>query len=117
MISLKAIQQYFPSELQKRFSIACVKAENLIFDKGLLTKEPNLCHGSTGNALALRSSQQEHFMAFTTAEAITRGKQHGRYIEGDDPYGLFCGLAGRAWGWAQLDIQTGNVSMIAYNDV
>ena len=56
-------------------------------------------------------------MAFTTAEAITKGKQHGWYIEGDDPYGLFCGLAGRAWGWAQLDIQTGNVSMIAYNDV
>ena len=97
--------------------IACEKAENLIFEQGLLTKEPNLCHGSTGNALALPASQREHFMAFTAAEIIAKGKQQGWYIEGDDPYGLFCGLAGRAWGWAQLDSQTGKVSMIGYDDV
>lgn len=97
--------------------IACEKAENLIFEQGLLTKEPNLCHGSTGNALALPTSQREHFMAFTAAEIIAKGKQQGWYIGGDDPYGLFCGLAGRAWGWAQLDSQTGKVSMIGYDDV
>ena len=73
-MSLKVIQQYFPSELQTRMSIACEKAEGVIFEKGLLTKEPNLCHGSTGNALALPSSQREHFMAFTTVETIAKGK-------------------------------------------
>ena len=117
MISLKAIQQYFPSELQKRIGIGCQKAEDLIFEKGLLTKEPNLCHGSTGNALALPSAQREHFIAYTTAETIANGKQQGWYIEGDDPYGLFCGLAGRAWGWAQLDLQAEKVSVIGYDDV
>ena len=117
VISLKAIQQYLSPELEKRIGIACQKAENLIFEKGLLTKEPNLCHGSTGNALSLPLSQREHFMAYTTAETIARGKQEGWYIEGDDPYGLYCGLAGRAWGWAQLDIQAEKVSMIGYDDV
>lgn len=117
VISLKAIQQYFPSELRKRMSIACNNAEKLIFDKGLLTKEPNLCHGSTGNALALPSPQREHFMAFAPAETIAQGKQEGWYIEGDQPYGLFCGMAGRAWGWSQLNTQTKKVSMIGYDDV
>ena len=56
-------------------------------------------------------------MAFTTTETIARGKQQGWYIEGDDPYGLYCGLAGRAWGWPQLDIQAEKVSVIGYDDV
>lgn len=117
VISLKAIQRYFPPEFQTKISIACKKAKNLIFEQGLLSKEPNLCHGNTGNALALPTSQRNHFMAFTTAETIAKGKQQGWYIEGDDPYGLFCGLAGRVWGWAQLDSQTEKASMIGYNDV
>ena len=56
-------------------------------------------------------------MAYTTAETIAKGKQQRWYIEGDDPYGLFCGLAGRAWGWAQLDIEAEKVSVIGYDDV
>ena len=56
-------------------------------------------------------------MAYTTKETIAKGKQQGWCIEGDDPYGLFCGEAGRAWGWAQLDTQAEKVSMIGYNDV
>ena len=116
MISLNAIQQNFPPELQSRLNTACKKAEDFIFENGLLTKEPNLCHGSTGNALALPSPQREHFMAYTTAETIAEGKKQRWYIEGDDPYGLFCGLAGRAWGWAQLDIQAEKVSVIGYDD-
>ena len=98
-------------------SIACEKAREVTFNKGLLTKEPNLCHGSTGNALALLSSQRELFMAFTTTETILKGKQEGWYVESDDPYGLFCGMAGRAWLWALFDSQTDNVPMIAYDDV
>ena len=117
VISLKAIQRYFPSELQEKIGTACKLGERVIFEKGLLTKEPNLCHGSTGNALALPSPYREHFMAFTIRENIEKGKQQGSYREGDDPYGLFCGEAGRAWGWAMLESQTDNISMIGYNDI
>ena len=56
-------------------------------------------------------------MAYTTAWIIAKGKEQGWYIKSDDPYGLFCGLAGRAWGWAQLDTQKENVSVIGYDDV
>ena len=56
-------------------------------------------------------------MAYTTARIIAEGKQLGWYIEGDDQYGLFCGLVGRAWGWAQLDTKKENVSVIGYDDV
>ena len=53
--------------------------------------------GATGNALALPTPYNEHFMAHTTAEAVSQGVQEGTYIPGNDPYGVFCGEAGRAW--------------------
>ncbi|KAL8829170.1 MAG: hypothetical protein Q9191_002164 [Dirinaria sp. TL-2023a] len=117
VISLKAIQNYVPSELKDKIGIACKLGESVTFEKGLLTKEPNICHGSTGNALALPSPYREHFMAFTSRKTIENGIQQGWYHEGDDPYGLFCGEAGRAWGWAMLDSQADNISVIGYNDV
>ena len=116
VISLKAIQQYFPSELQEKIGIACKLAEKCIVEKGLLRKEPNLCHGTTGNALALPSPRREHFMMYTTAATIMEGKKSGSYFEGDDPYGLFCGEAGRAWGWALLESNS-DKRMIGYTDV
>ena len=114
---MRAIQQYFPSELKEQIGVACKLGEKVIFEKGLLTKEPNLCHGTTGNALALPSLQREHFMAFTVRKTVEKGKLEGWYYGGDDPYGLFCGEAGRAWGWAIFHSHADRISMIGYNDV
>ncbi|KAL8702947.1 MAG: hypothetical protein Q9201_003876 [Fulgogasparrea decipioides] len=115
-LSLPAIRQNFDAEIQAAIDNALEKARACIWEKGLLTKEPNLCHGATANALALTSPQREHFMAYTSAEMVTKGKKEGWYIQGDDPHGLFCGEAGRAWGWAVLD--TGkDMGIIGYSDV
>jgi hypothetical protein len=75
-----------------------------VWEKGLLRKEPNLCHGITGNMLALTNwKQREHFLAHATAEKIEEGKKNGGFIAGDDRFGLLWGEGGRAWGWMMLD--------------
>ncbi|KAI4248841.1 MAG: hypothetical protein L6R40_000852 [Gallowayella cf. fulva] len=116
VLSLPLIQGCFDSTSQAAIDDVLAKARACIWEKGLLTKEPNLCHGVTGNALALNSPQREHFMAFATAEMIAKGKKEGWYIEGSDPYGLFCGEAGRAWGWVVLDVGR-DMGIIGYSDV
>ncbi|KAL8719852.1 MAG: hypothetical protein Q9225_003205 [Loekoesia sp. 1 TL-2023] len=115
-LSLPLIQQYFDPSTQATIDQTMAKARACIWEKGLLTKEPNLCHGATANALALSSPQREHFMAQTTASRITKGMEEGWYFEGSDPYGLFCGEAGRAWGWAVLDVEK-DMGIIGYSDV
>ena len=84
--------------------------------KGLLTKEPNLCHGISGNALALPTPWRAFFLDYTTAEAMEKGLREGSYIPGDDAYGLFCGEAGRAWAWLAL-VSGQERGMIGFNDV
>ncbi|KAL8820760.1 MAG: hypothetical protein Q9223_001076 [Gallowayella weberi] len=116
VLSLPLIQKYFDSTYQAVISTVIAEARDCIWKRGLLTKAPNLCHGATGNALALSSPQRDHFMAYTTAQMIRKGKQEGWYIEGSDPYGLFCGEAGRAWGWAVMDAGK-DLGVIGYSDV
>lgn len=48
--SLRVLRPHFP-ELKKEIDAAIAKAEDIIRCHGLLTKEPNLCHGIFGNAL------------------------------------------------------------------
>lgn len=48
--SLQAIRPYF-RELHTRINEAVSKAQNLVWSKGLLVKQPCLCHGIFGNAL------------------------------------------------------------------
>ncbi|KAI4201142.1 MAG: hypothetical protein LQ350_003457 [Teloschistes chrysophthalmus] len=115
-LSLPLIRPHCDDALQQAIDEAVAKARRCIWEKGLLTKEPNLCHGATSNALALAAPQREHFMAYTTTEMIAKGKKEGWYLEGSDPYGLYCGEAGRAWGWARLDSDKTN-GVIGYSDV
>ncbi|KAL8801469.1 MAG: hypothetical protein Q9182_004435 [Xanthomendoza sp. 2 TL-2023] len=116
VLSLPLIQKYFESTYQAAINTAVAEARDCIWKRGLLTKAPNVCHGAIGNALALSSPQRDHFMAYTTAEMIRKGKEEGWYIEGSDPYGLFCGEAGRAWGWAVMDSGK-DLGIIGYSDV
>ena len=55
-------------------------------------------------------------MTYTTDEAVRSGLEQGVLIPGDDPYGLFCGEAGRAWAWSALASQT-QKGMIGFSDL
>ncbi|KAH8893442.1 hypothetical protein GQ53DRAFT_114910 [Thozetella sp. PMI_491] len=104
VMSFMKLRPHVPEEMQKRFDVAIERGRKEVWEKGLLTKEPNLCHGITGNMLAFEDwEQRKHFMAFTTMEAIQEGKKEGKFIKGDDPFGLYWGEAGRAWGWMIMD--------------
>ncbi|KAH8819353.1 hypothetical protein F5884DRAFT_760322 [Xylogone sp. PMI_703] len=103
VLSLLKMRPYFPS-IHDRIDKAIELARKCIWERGILKKEPNLCHGATGNALALESPQREHFMSYATVEKIQAGIEDGTYIKGDDRYGLQWGEAGRAWGWMVFDI-------------
>ena len=96
VMSLVAIRDHFSADLKARIDAAVAKGRELIWEKGLLTKEPNLCHGIIGNALALEGQQREHFLAQATSEKIEKGLTEGVFIKGDDPWGLMWGEAGRA---------------------
>ena len=64
IISLQSIKQYFP-ELRDKIDATIAKGKVCIKERGLLTKEPSLCHGISGNALALDSPDFEHFLSFS----------------------------------------------------
>jgi len=102
VLSLLRLRPHFP-ELQARIDKAIELARQNTWEEGILKKEPNLCHGVTGNAFALESPQREHFMTYATAERIKAGIEDGTYVKGDDRYGLQWGEAGRAWGWMAFD--------------
>jgi len=64
VISLLSIKKYFP-KLESKIDTAIVKARECIQERGLLTKEPCLCHGISGNALAMEDRDFEHFLSFS----------------------------------------------------
>jgi hypothetical protein len=97
--SLIAIKSHFPT-LHKQIDAAISRGRKITWEKGLLTKEPNFCHGSSGNSLALGSPQRGHFLCFATPERIEQGLADGAFEKDEDPYGTLWGEAGRAWvGW------------------
>ncbi|MCJ1336468.1 hypothetical protein MMC09_001744 [Bachmanniomyces sp. S44760] len=115
VISLRALRPHFPS-LEHQIDSAMTKARDLIWEKGLLRKEPNLCHGITGNAIALEGGKHDIFMRWTAKSVIDAGIAEGIFYQGDDPHGLFWGEAGRAWGWLTMLVGEDR-GMIGYNDV
>jgi hypothetical protein len=74
--SLIAIKSHFPT-LHKQIYAAISRGRKITWEKGLLTKEPNFCHGSSDNSLALGSPQMEHFLCFATPERIEQGLADG----------------------------------------
>lgn len=98
VISLLAIRTYFLN-LHNRIDEAIAKARTLVWEQGVLTKEPNLCHGIHGNALALEGEQREHFMCLARPMEVESGLENGRFDRDKDPFGVLWGEAGRAWLW------------------
>jgi len=93
-----------------------------IWSRGLLKKDPNLCHGIAGNALAFAAedgpnkARFDHFMSFLKRQIVNEGFKRGIFTESDSPLGLLCGEAGRAWVWAVADKGLEG-KCIGYNDL
>lgn len=103
VISLLAIRRYFP-QLEERIDKSIGRGRENIWQRGVLTKEPCLCHGVLGNALALEEGRRDHFLALGTDERIEKGLKEGLFEESDDKFGLLFGGGGRAWVWMMVDV-------------
>lgn len=117
VFSLLAIRHVFP-DLEERIDVAIEKARALTWEKGLLRKIPNLCHGIAGNALAFPPGhQRDRFLAHCTQEYIEKGIGEGLWETAD--YGVPCslgfGTAGLAWAWMMRDDAKG--TYITFNDI
>ncbi|KIX00703.1 uncharacterized protein Z518_09768 [Rhinocladiella mackenziei CBS 650.93] len=103
VLALRSLRPHFPS-LQGRIDAAITAAQRDIWKRGVLTKQPCLCHGIAGNALALDDDAEfEHLLAYMSSDTLeSRGwlDEAGR---DDELVGLYTGEAGRAWAWAVAD--------------
>lgn len=113
--SLESIKKYFP-KLEERMERVMAKGRECIWERGLLTKEPCLCHGISGNALALDTERFEHFLTYTTGGEVKSMAKDGMLQKADDPSALWCGEAGRAWAWAVADKGL-EKRFLGYNDI
>jgi Lanthionine synthetase C-like protein len=126
VVSLLALgnKGLFPEEL-RRMDDVIGKGRKAIWERGLLMKEPCLCHGVTGNAMALSGEQREHYLAHTTQAIVSDWQRERVYMQSLEPWGLYGGLAGRAWGFMVSMREkegrswghSGGVGFIGYSDV
>lgn len=115
IVSLNSIKEYFPA-LKDKVEKSIVRGRECIWERGLLTKEPCLCHGISGNALALHEKEFEHFLTYTTGNEMKAMEKDGLLEKSSAPEGLFTGEAGRAWCWAVADLGL-NRRVLGYNDL
>ncbi|KAI1188191.1 hypothetical protein F5B17DRAFT_452023 [Nemania serpens] len=114
VISLRTLLPHFP-EISDVIEKAISEAQSDVWRRGLLTKEPCLCHGIAGNALAFDEDDKFiHFLSFMTSESI-EGLE-GESSRDNDGAGLYTGEAGRAWCWAVADRGLPK-TCIGYNDI
>ncbi|KAK4498717.1 hypothetical protein PRZ48_009227 [Zasmidium cellare] len=113
--SLLSIRPHFPN-LHEKIDKAIAKGQECILERGLLTKEPCLCHGISGNALALEDAEFEHFLTYTTGHEMKSMEKDGMLEKSSAPESLFFGEAGRAWTWAVADKEL-EKRILGYNDL
>ncbi|KAH7393638.1 hypothetical protein BKA64DRAFT_746669 [Cadophora sp. MPI-SDFR-AT-0126] len=104
VISLLAIRKFFSGEeVQGRIEAAIEKGRECIWGKGVLVKEPNVCHGVLGNALAFEGDMRDAFLGIVgSPEDVWKGRTEGDdmiWEKDEDLYGCLWGEAGRAWIW------------------
>ncbi|OAR04800.1 hypothetical protein LLEC1_03246 [Akanthomyces lecanii] len=88
VISLQALRPYYP-HLSATLERAIAKGIEITWTKGLLRKEPALCHGILGNALALpRGEKRDHFLALVEPQAIEEMKKKDPNAFGTANYGM-----------------------------
>ncbi|KAL2194708.1 hypothetical protein P885DRAFT_42426 [Corynascus similis CBS 632.67] len=120
VLSLTALRPHFPA-LRDRIDSAISNGRECIRMQGLLKKEPSLCHGIFGNALALAPGpERERFLAVATPESVARMKctdpavfepaDYGRAYAATTSY-----APSAAWAW--LVWRDEEPRMLGYNDV
>lgn len=127
--SVEPIKHCFSSDLQAQIETALAKARDDVWERGLLTKQPCLCHGIPGNALAFTDPADERFgrflAAMSTKQLEARAKRGAGGVDtgwmedagmSDGFAGLWTGEAGRAWTWAVADKGLER-RLIGFNDV
>lgn len=115
LASLLAIKKYFP-KLESKIDSAIENGRRVTWERGLLKKEPNICHGATGNAMVLDERQRDQMLGLTTPEQIEKGIEEAKYVKGADGFGLLWGEAGRAWCW--MSVATGKDNgFVLYTDI
>jgi hypothetical protein len=116
VLSLRSILPHFPV-LKDKIQLAIVRAQSDIRERGVLRKDPCLCHGVASNALAIDDREQfQIFLSCMTADSMKKLgwiKEKGR---SEESASLYTGEAGRAWVWAVADKGLPR-TCIGYNDV
>lgn len=103
VLAMRSLHPHLPA-LRPRLDSAIAAAQRDIWKRGVLTKQPCLCHGIAGNALALDDDAEfRHFLSYMSSEALETRGWMGHAGGSDEFVGLYTGEAGRAWAWAVAD--------------
>ena len=96
---------------------AILKAQDIIWERGLLTKETCLQHGAAGNSLVLLDRDRKAtFLANSVASVTQAGLADGSLEGSSSPSGLHRGLIGTIW--AMSEYQQGRSGIFpSFNDV
>ena len=104
MLALSALRPHFPP-LHTKIDVAIAAAQRDIWKRGVLTKDPCLCHGVAGNALALDNDAEfQHFLASMSSQMLEGRGWLDEAGHSDEFVGLYTGEAGRAWAFAIGDL-------------
>ncbi|KAH6659218.1 hypothetical protein BKA67DRAFT_652467 [Truncatella angustata] len=118
VLSLQSLLPHFPV-LEDKIETAIARAQVDIMERGVLRKEPCLCHGIASNALALPAGNAQQFEVFLSCMSTSSIEKLGwtKHEKGrsDEIASLYTGEAGRAWVWAVADKGLPR-SCIGYND-
>ncbi|KAI3328959.1 hypothetical protein HD806DRAFT_548201 [Xylariaceae sp. AK1471] len=114
VVSLRTLLPYFP-KISEKIEKAINNTQSDVWQRGLLTKEPCLCHGIAGSALTFdKDDQFLHFLSFMGSERLEERTDDS--ASDSDKAGLYTGEAGRAWCWAVADKSLPR-TCIGYNDL
>ncbi|KHN98841.1 LanC-like protein 1 [Metarhizium album ARSEF 1941] len=120
IFALQSLRPFYPM-LQERIDGAIEKGRQATWARGLLVKEPSLCHGLFGNGLALpKGEKRDHFLSLATPDSLQRLRSEHAHLFRRGSYGmssspLFSYLPSAAWTWTVFDEDEPRI--ILFNDV
>ncbi|UNI24162.1 hypothetical protein JDV02_009931 [Purpureocillium takamizusanense] len=120
VFALQSLRPHYP-DFAERFDKAIHKGREVTWAKGVLKKEPSLCHGVLGNALSLeKGSRRSHFLALATPDAVAETRARDATLFKPANYGLEnSALLGywpsAAWAWSMCEDE--EPRMLFFNDV
>ncbi|PKS09352.1 hypothetical protein jhhlp_003966 [Lomentospora prolificans] len=119
VLSLVAVRDRCP-RLQAKIDAAVEKGRDCIWRAGILRKEPSLCHGLFGNALALDSARRNHFLSLATPQKMDELKSRDSSLFETAAYGADDSLIMNYWNsaaWTWLVCEEKEPGMIVYTDL